>query len=963
MQGGEVRINIQHSLKFMLLNARSLNNKIDELRNLAKIETPQLIAVTETWGHVEIDDAFYKIDGYTAYRFDRVDRKGGGTIIYITNKLGHRECKALNKPIRGVIYDSSMWCWITPTKGKKILLGVIYRSPNNSLMNDMILLKLIEQAVSIVGENRMILLGDFNVPRVNWVSNTVHVGGRKIERDLHRCMMDNFLHQHVKIPTRYNGEYGSILDLIFTKEEDDVKNIRVINPVGFSDHGVVVGELVCKWKSRWVQRKTRAYYKGNYDNMVRELNDDRWQLEYSNKNTEEMTEHYTSSIKKLIDENVPTKTPKDYNEPWMNEHRMKLWRKKQNSWDRAQENGTKGNWKAYRDARDVLRKAMRKARRRYEKGLSEDSRHNKRAFFKYINSRMTVRPEITTVKASDGTLVESDGEIAEVMVDYFNTVYTDHRGGEMPEMRDLTDQTLEHIEITPEIVEKKLEMLNIYKSCGPDEIHPQVLQKTAKAMSGHLATLYQKSLDEGICPKEWKCANVTPIHKKGDRTEPSNYRPVSLTSQVCKVLESIVRDETVGHLIRQKLLNNAQHGFREGRSCLTNLLETLEEWTKILDDGDCVDVAYLDFRKAFDLVSHDHLIYKLSKYGIRGQVLNWIKDFLKDRSQRVVIRGTASTERKVTSGVPQGSVLGPVLFLIYINDLPLEVESPLSLFADDSKIFSRISMEEISPENDTVDGHTKLQDDLNKTTEWARTWKMEFNVEKCKIMHLGYNNPENVYQMNDILLTATEKEKDLGVLIDNKLDFGKHIHNIVGRANRVLGLVKISFAHMDAYMFLNIYTALVRPLLEYCVQVWSPYKLGYIKLIEGVQRRATKMVPQLKNMSYEERLEKLGLTSLEERRKRGDMIETYKILTGKENVDKNKYFKPARFIGRSHSKKLAKSHTKLEIRKNYFTQRVINDWNNLTEDEVSAKKTGDFKKKYDKHEKVRVAHIRNSIFL
>ena len=156
-----------------------------------------------------------------------------------------------------------------------------------------------------------------------------------------------------------------------------------------------------------------------------------------------------------------------------------------------------------------------------------------------------------------------------------------------------------------------------------------------------------------MCPNEWKSANITPIHKKDDRTDPSNYRPVSLTSQVCKVLESIIVEKVTKHLTDNDLLNDAQHGFRAGRSCLTNLLETLEQWTEIIDEGDAIDVAYLDFRKAFDLVSHEHLIYKLSKYGIKGKLLEWIKDFLKDRTQRVVIRGTASSPRKVTSGVPK----------------------------------------------------------------------------------------------------------------------------------------------------------------------------------------------------------------------------------------------------------------------------------------------------------------------
>ncbi|CAL4110183.1 unnamed protein product, partial [Meganyctiphanes norvegica] len=265
----------------------------------------------------------------------------------------------------------------------------------------------------------------------------------------------------------------------------------------------------------------------------------------------------------------------------------------------------------------------------------------------------------------------------------------------MPEMNNMYETEIRNIIITQEEVQTRLEKLNVYKSSGPDNIHPFVLQKTASAISIPLTMIFRQSLSSGECPTDWRTANVTPIHKKGDRTDPSNYRPVSLTSQVCKVLEAIVRKHILEHLADNDILSDRQHGFREGRSCLTNLLEVMECWTEILDEGDGVDVAYLDFRKAFDLVSHNHLIYKMSKYGITNQVLNWVKDFLRDRTQRVVIRGTASEALGVTSGVPQGSVLGPILFLIFINDLPLNVISPVSLFADDSKVFSRIVSEKI----------------------------------------------------------------------------------------------------------------------------------------------------------------------------------------------------------------------------------------------------------------------------
>ena len=404
----------------------------------------------------------------------------------------------------------------------------------------------------------------------------------------------------------------------------------------------------------------------------------------------------------------------------------------------------------------------------------------------------------------------------------------------------------------------------------------------------------------------------------------------------------------MNHMKVNKLFSNSQHGFREGRSCLTNLLETMEQWTKILDEEDCIDVAYLDFRKAFDLVSHKHLLYKMSKYGISGQVLEWVKAFLKDRSQRVVIRGSASEACSVTSGVPQGSVLGPVLFLIFINDLPLEVLSPLSLFADDSKIFTRIVTSKRKTKWTGFDGASALQRDLTRVQAWAKKWKMEFNVGKCKVMHIGRRNPKNVYGMGGSVLETTSAERDLGVMIDDRLDLGSHIKSIVAKANRMLGLIKISFACLDKPMFLNLYLVLVRPHLEYCVQVWSPYKQKYIKLLERVQRRATKLVPELRNLEYAERLKRLGLTTLEERRVRGDMIQTYKFISRKEDIDPSVFFKMARPRPGAHGKKIFIQRPRLDVRKNFYSQRCGPKWNILDKKVIEAQKTGTFKKNFDK---------------
>ena len=934
-------------LKCMTVNAQSLKYKMDEFKKVLDDEKPHIVSVTESWGKEWMGDAIFSVKDYNIYRNDRDNRGGGGTLLYISKKLGQRACRPLNEIAHEQHFDSNIWCWITPmNNSKKILVGSVYRSPTSTRENNRLLLQQLDRANDIAGDNKLLIMGDFNIPDIDWVNRDVLVGAPKIDRDLFKKTQDCFLYQHVTKQTRFRGNSSSTLDLIFTREEENVKNIQVLQPLGKSDHGVVVGDFICEWRNKVKPRSNRMYYKGQYETINKKIEEIDWVEKFCHKTVNECWEIFKVLVQDLVDKYIPMSTPKEYNEPWMNRKLLKLWKKKYHAWSRYSNEKSQRKWREYRKEANKLKKNTRKARQRYEKKIAVESKTNKRAFFRYVNSKLTVRPEITAIKNKQGILVEEDKEMTNVIGSYFKEVFAEETIEQMPEMDIQCENQIGEVRICRMALQKILEKLNVNKSCGPDNLHPHLLQKTARTISVPLKLIFDKSLSNGECPDDWRTANVTPIFKKGERTEPNNYRPVSLTSQVCKVLETVVREKIVRHMKENRLFSNSQHGFREGRSCLTNLLETLEHWTKILDEGDCIDVAYLDFRKAFDLVSHKHLLYKMSKYGISGQVLEWVKAFLRDRSQRVVIRGSASEACSVTSGVPQGSVLGPVLFLIFINDLPLEVLSPLSLFADDSKIFTRIVT---NKETKWLgfDGQSALQRDLTKVQEWAEKWKMEFNVGKCKIMHIGRKNPKSVYSMGGTELETTSAERDLGVTIDDRLDLGNHIRSIVARANRILGLIKISFACLDKSMFLNLYLVLVRPHLEYCVQVWSPYKQKYIKLLERVQRRATKLVPGLRHLEYSERLKRLGLTTLEERRVRGDMIQTYKFISRKEDIDPSVFFQMAVPRPGANGKKIFRQRTRLNVRKNFYSQRIGQGWNELENKAVEVPKTATFKKLYD----------------
>lgn len=335
--------------------------------------------------------------------------------------------------------------------------------------------------------------------------------------------------------------------------------------------------------------------------------------------------------------------------------------------------------------------------------------------------------------------------------------------------------------------------------------------------------------------------------------------------------------------------------------------------------GTNIDVIYLDFAKAFDKVPHHRLLQKVKAHGINSKIWNWIRAWLTNRNQRVCIKGKSSTWAEVLSGVPQGSVLGPVLFLIYINDLEEGIENWILKFADDSKIFSRIQ---------DTDDRLRLQKDLNQSLEWSREWQMKFNVEKCKVMHVGSSNPRYTYEMDGSEIQVIHEEKDLGVTIVDNLKTSVHCAHQYAKANRMLGLLRRTFKTRSKPVLLKMYKSVVRPHLEYCSSVWSPHYKKDKELLEKIQHRFTRLFKELRQLTYAERLHALGLWSLEERRNRAD-LEFFEF-----NTDRRT---------RGHQFKLNKRQLAKDIRLHFFSERVINRWNGLPSDVVSAKSLNLFK--------------------
>jgi len=300
-------------------------------------------------------------------------------------------------------------------------------------------------------------------------------------------------------------------------------------------------------------------------------------------------------------------------------------------------------------------------------------------------------------------------------------------------------------------------------------------------------------------------------------------------------MERIVKEYMVIYLENNNLINDSQHGFRNKRSCLTNLLLFLETVTTTVDDGNPVSVIYLDFKKAFDRVPHKRLIIKLASLGISGKLLEWIREWLNNRYQRVVINGTNSDWISVLSGVPQGSVLGPILFIIYINDLDENIKNAIFKFADDTKLIGKVGDTELTD---------ILQDDLNKLMAWSKMWQMEFNTEKCKVMYLGNNNDKVPVYLGKDLLNDTKEERDLGIIFRDDLKVSSQCIKAANKGNQILGMICRTFASKNKNIMLKLYKSLVRPHLDYACQAWNPHFQKDIDVIEKVLQRATRMISE-----------------------------------------------------------------------------------------------------------------------
>ena len=889
---------------------------------------------------------YFRFGGYNIFRLDRgTEDRGGGVVILVDINLN-------SESIPANLYQNnteSIACMVK-FGNKTLVLGCLYRPPNSPHEYNVGINRVISSLSNITADQYLIC-GDFNYPRIDWTNHLVNRIENSIEQFFYDECQNAFLWQHVKEITRQRGtNEPSVLDLVFSKNELEIEEIKYDPPIGRSDHAVLKfkfaleGEIAIS-NEEFIKKK---YFQADYIIMKRVFELINWESDMSETELQAKWDYFVHIYNQTVDRLVPVGHSQGKFSPkckWMTRYALISIERKVKAWKQHQRRKSSRSWDFYCNARNHSVEAVRNAKWNFEKSLADEVKNgNVSAFYAYARSRTTIKETVARVTQPDGSLTVTKKNTADTINATFQSVFVREGNEPVPAFESRYDgPLLEDVTFSPDTIKDILEHLKESSAPGPDGIHPKVLSECAQYLSLPLYLIFKHSLEVGELPCEWKTANVSPIFKKGKKSDPLNYRPISLTSVPCKVMEKVIRDEIMEHLEQNNLLSKHQHGFRSNRSCLTQLLEYFSEIHKSLDDSDPIDAIYLDCKKAFDTVPHKRLIAKLRAYGISGKILKWIESFLKNRTQKVVISGVHSDSLPIWSGVPQGSVLGPLLFLIYINDLLDGISSGGKLFADDAKIFKRIK---------SLQDRLILQQDLIKLQEWSSKWLMEFNEKKCKVMHIGVN-PKYNYYLNNTLLEETTEEKDLGVYVTPDWKPATQVAKAAAKANSALGRIKHTFTYMNKKMFLGLYPSLVRSHMEYAVQAWSPHYQKDIDILEKVQQRATRIVPEFSDMDYDARLLALGLTSLKERRLRGDLIEVFKIMHGYENLRRKDFFTLASETNnyglRGHKFKIWKPDTKTMSRKWFFDIRPIEAWNRLPEEVVCSKSVNEFKNKLDAH--------------
>lgn len=835
-------------------NVRGLRTKTLDFKRSIQLCSYNVIVLTETWLWEGIRTEELFSDAFTVWRRDRDygrlgQKRGGGVLIAV-----RRDLAAFARP---EWHSTAEDLWITVkfrsninTPPVYLHIGCLYLiSQNLGLPLTAQLENFSDKVLSISAEHindKFLILGDFNQSSITWTVSSDHthlvptINGADCDHfEILDLMNLNNLDQFNLVPNMYDG---GILDLVLSN--DEVTVVRALDPLLKEDK--FHPALVCR--PQFINTATLIpssipkflYAKGDYSAIHSELNAQDWHTLLSCDSLDDAVVLFNDLLSGLRDKFVPCKWVRPAKFPiWYSPALLKILKEKHKHHRKFKIYHNLSDRNSFRVLRERVKKVERECYFNYIDTIERSIRDNPKAFWSYIKSNKQHNTYPSSMTYNDKP-VDSGVDICNAFADFFNSNYL---AGSPQAPVSFTSNlgkansvaNICTIEVsTPELL-KLLKTLDCNKSAGPDGLHPHLLVKCAESLIHPVSLLFNRSVTEGVLPSVWKSASITPIHKKGPKRDVSNYRPISKLCVLVKVFEKLVHDQLYAALKHTFLPQ--QHGFLKGRSTTTNLVSFVDEVTKGMEGGGQVDAVYTDYRKAFDRLDHSILLAKLYAAGIGGDLLRWFTSYVNGRTQTVALNGFTSDPSLIPSGVPQGSILGPLLFIIFVNDIDQCFKhSNFLLFADDMKIFKFIN---------NFQDLELLQLDLDNLRDYCAMNKLDLNISKCCCITFSRSvrTPAYNYKINGQSLMRTDSVVDLGVTLDSKLLFSKHIENISTKAMKTLGFILRITKDFKLIKTLKIlYCSLVRSQLEYASQVWNPCYDKYINILERPQKKFLRFI-------------------------------------------------------------------------------------------------------------------------
>ena len=899
---------------------------------------------------------------YAIYRADRKHRSGGGSCVFIDRSLKSNNIENPNI-LQNAYVESGceIVCFDVYFTGSKIRYILIYRPPCYVIKTEIdSKLSGLSKIVNFLSSTKdpVIVLGDLNLPDIDWdlfsLNNSNHTNC------FTECMQSLGMTQFVSDSTRISNTHASnILDLIFANDPLLIQITNQLPPLSTSDHNIIEFVVLIpssthnvsapiassEYVNTSIELPKYNWSAADFVSITNYLLDVDWHSLFGHYfDTESIWSQFKSIIWPIIDMFVPkTATPhfNKYNPRQYPKNIRILLNRKAALWRILRTCKTSDHLKS-----KYTEIALKTKRAIIDFDLNREEKiikaNNLGAFYRYVNNKLNNNNGIAPLFDKNGNLITADIDKANLLNDYFKSVFITDDGllPDFPSRLPPGSSEIHDINISPEIITKILRDLKSNSAAGPDNIPSIFYKKTSVAISYPLSIMFRTFIDLHDIPTDWKTAIITPKFKKGQPSLASNYRPIALTCACCKVLEKIIANDLINYLQDRNLISKQQHGFLKHHSTATNLLDSLNDWSVSLSKRHCTTTAYIDFQRAFDSVSHHKLIHKLKSYGVSGNLILWISAFLSNRSQTVRIGSSLSDACAVSSGIPQGSVLGPTLFIIFINDISDSFNPSVQskLFADDIKIYSVIC---------DISTTSSFQTHLDLINAWSNAWQLPIAHSKCSIFQIGSRYcpcPDFTFTLAHCSLTRSSTILDLGITLDENLKFTNHIQSIVQRAFQRANLVHRAFLSNHHDSLVQAFKVYVRPLLEYNSIIWSPSQVGLINSVEHVQRSFTKRLHGLQTLPYTTRLTVLKLQSLEHRRLINDLTLCYNIVYKCTSLAFDDYFlfshNPS---SRGHHLRLSLPLVKTNLEKSFFSWRVIKPWNALPSHIVSAATSKIFK--------------------